>query len=123
MNIILFYGGFAAAIVLFITALLFFIIFKVPSIHRYFRKNSRKGLVAAEVITGKLRERKKTGPKRVTRAEYEGRTEVITLSMEDTDRINPDRTDYLATGQLDSGAIGPDENGGGTEILDKTDIL
>lgn len=123
MNQILYYGGFALAITLFIMSLVFFIVFRVPSIHRYFRRNSRKGLVAAEAITGKLK-KKAEGPKRLTRAEYESRTEVITLSHENTDRIDPDRTDYLATDQMNTQASGkggtaPGDDGpaGKTELL------
>lgn len=122
MNQIMYYGGFALAVTLFIMALLFFIIFRVPSIHRYFRRNSRKGLVAAEVITGKLK-KKPEGPKKLTRAEYESRTEVITLSQENTDRIDPNRTDFLATGAMKTD-VAEKEDGSGprTEILDKTDL-
>lgn len=123
MNQILYIGGFTLAIALFVLAVLFFIIFRVPSIHRYFRRNSRKGLVEAEVVTGKLK-KKPAGPKRVTRAEYESRTEVITLSEEPTDRIDPERTDYLATGAMKTGTVDQmEQTGPGTEILDKTDIL
>jgi hypothetical protein len=124
MNELLYYGGFAIAIALFVMAALCFIIFKVPSIHRYFRKNARKGLVAAEVITGKLSKKEKSGPKRLTRAEYESRTEVITLSQEDTDRIDPNRTDCLAAGRMNTQAadlnkqpISDAERLGDTEIL------
>lgn len=123
MNQILYYGGFALAITLFILAVLFFIIFKVPSIHGYFRRNSRKGLVAAEVITGKIN-KKPAGPKRVTRAEYESRTEIITLSHEATDHIDPERTDYLETGRMNTETVDKDGQAGPrTEILEKTDIL
>lgn len=122
---LMYYGGFAAAIGLLILSLLFFIIFRVPSIHRYFRRNSRKGLVEAEVITGKLKQKKPAGPKKVTREEYEARTEVLTMANAGTEQINPDRTDFLATGEMNttSTTINQEEPGAITENLEKTDLL
>lgn len=82
MNIIMYYGGFAAAILLLIMAVLSFIVFKVPSIHRYFSRNSRKGLVQAEAGPARQKHKKAAGPKRVTRAEYDNLTEVIRVVEE-----------------------------------------
>lgn len=117
MFALMYYGGFALAIALFVLAVLFFIIFRVPSIHRYFRRNSRKGLVQAEAVN--VVKAQTEGPKRVTRAEYENRTEIITLSHEKTDSIDPEKTDYMTTGQIKttSGDKGK-ESDVGTEILE-----
>lgn len=78
MNEIMYYGGFTLAIIFLAAAAIFFVVFKIPSVHRYFSKNKKKGLVKAEVI--EATKDIKRGPKQVTRSEYENRTEVITIS-------------------------------------------
>ena len=126
MNQLMYYGGFALAIALFILSAVFFILFKVPSIHKYFRNNSRKGLVEAEIITGDLK-KKPSGPIHMTREEYENLTEVISLPEEESGHIDSNETDYLKTGEEDIKPEEPIESSGenytGTEILSKTDLL
>lgn len=122
MNRLMFFGGFGLAITLFIMAVLFFIIFKVPSIHRYFKKNKKTGLVEAAAVEGQKPE--KYRPKRVTRQEYENMTEVISLSDAGADRIEPDRTSYLTEDGMPTETVtGSSPVAEGTEILGGTEIL
>lgn len=88
MNRLMFYGGFALAITLFIMAVLFFIIFKIPSVHRYFRKNSKKGLVAAAVVEST----EKTEIIRVTQETLEAQTGVMGADADF------ERTEVLSSG-------------------------
>lgn len=116
MNEILYLGGFFLAIVFAVLAILFFFLFKIPSVHRYFKRNSRKGLVAAQEISAE-KNKEQTGPKQLTRQEYNDLTEVITLSQEKTDHIDPERTDYLATKQMHTQPEVQAEQNDKTELL------
>ena len=120
MNRLMLYGGFSLAVFLFILAVLFFIIFKIPSVHRYFKKNKKKGLVEAAVVEqGK---KPVSGPKRVTRAEYEDRTRIISIEEGQDGRADPDATGYLMDNEPDGTAV-QDKEGGETEILGQTELL
>lgn len=117
MNSMMYYGGFFLSIVFLILAVLFFFVFKVPSIHRYFKYNSREGLVEAEKVTGE-KHKKNQGPKKVTQEEYDNLTQVITLSKSETDRIDPERTDFLDTEQINTKTVEKIE-----QVATETEVL
>jgi hypothetical protein len=114
----MYYGGFAIAIALFILVVLFFIIFKVPSIHRYFKENNRKGLIDAEAISEELKAKSK-GPKRITIEEFNNLTEIITIDSEDTSNNEKIRMDNLNNEQKNNKSLDSYNNEKSlTEILD-----
>lgn len=86
MNTIMYMGGLSLAVICFILAVLSFFIFKIPSVHSYFGKNKKRGLVKA-VAVNKTKE-KPTGPQRITQEEYENLTEVLHQSAHTTQVIN-----------------------------------
>lgn len=113
MNQLMYYGGFALSIALLILTVIFFFAFKVPSIHTYFRRNSRKGLAAAEVIN-KQAKKKPRGPQRITRTEYLNRTEVI--NIKDNEQVKEEKTENTSSNTKQD-----DDNK--TAVLDETDLL
>lgn len=101
MNEIMYYGGFFFAGLCFVLSVLFFFVFRVPSIHKYFKRNSRKGLVQAELVTGKIKA-KQSAPKHISRQEFENLTQVISLA--DDKKSSQD-----ATGIIEA-EMGTDQN-------------
>lgn len=124
MSRIVFYGGTTLAVALFISAILFFFLFKVPSIHKYFRRNSRKGLVTPETASASTQVEAPKGPKRVTRAEYENRTEIIG-NWNDRKNTRPMVAEASAENSAAADAAGSPINNGEdyTRILSKTELL
>ena len=120
MNRLMLYGGVSLAVFLFILAVLFFIIFKIPSAHRYFKKNRKKGLVEAAVV--EQGRKQASGPKRVTRAEYEDRTRIISIGEGQNGWADMDATGYLMYNGPDDADM-QDKEGGETEILGQTELL
>lgn len=117
MNKLMYIGGFGLAITLFFCAVLLFLIFKIPSAHRYFKNNKKTGLVKTAVVEDTEKEPK--GPKRITREEYESLTEIISISKNEEDAISPRHTEGLEekkTGDFET----DNSSENATEILDKT---
>lgn len=126
MNIVMYYGGFTLAVVFLLAAILFFIVFKVPSIHKYFKRNSRKGLVAGVVDNGK-KQKTPTQPKRITREEYNNRTEIISLTgstqTATTGKAAAASPDTGKTEYLPTQATASTTSAGNTAPTDQTEIL